>query len=284
MNGGIPIANTGNGTPYTIGSLTVNITNLNVRTVETLGVRANNVNGNGNTVQNNTSIQVHTSNQSNINEIAIGVSDSLGGSFNDDGVRIFDFNSETTTNPVINNSINYYTNNVYTESSDPGIVGTQESTVRLGDIEHNINDYSNGYLPVGPNRSGDTGQQYFTFAFRRTVVANFNINITSPSGVAGVWIAAPGTTIGNTSTINGWLDCGVQYAGAGVPGANTSSGGNGSNGCASTGSDRILPNNSLSGNYTMTLGTENLTNATGNVALVRIALDSGQSVTSLSVS
>ena len=42
-----------------------------------------------------------------------------------------------------------------------------------------------------------------------------------------MFIAAPGTTIDNASSLNGWLDCGVQYAGAGVPGANTGSGGNG---------------------------------------------------------
>ncbi len=284
LSGGIPIANTGNGSAYSIGDLTVNITGSGVRTVETISISANNVNGSGSSVQNNTALQVHTSSQSNIDETNISVSSSLGSGFNDGGVRVFDFNLATTTNPSINDANNYYTSNPYTEGSDPGVVGTQEATLRLGDIEHNTNDYSSGYLPVGPDRSGDTGQQYFTFAFRRTVVANFNINITSPSGVAGVWIAAPGTAIGATSSINGWLDCGVQYAGAGIPGANTGSGGNGSNGCASTGSDRILPNTSLSGSYTMTLGTENLTNATGNVALVRIALDSGQSITSLSVS
>jgi hypothetical protein len=33
----------------------------------------------------------------------------------------------------------------------------------------------------------------------------------------------------------------------------------------------------------MTLGTENMANATGNVALVRIALTSGQSITSLGI-
>ena len=103
------------------------------------------------------------------------------------------------------------------------------------------------------------------------------------SGVAGVWIAAPGTTIDNTSSINGWLDCSGVYGGSGVPGANTGSGGNGSNGCAANGGEVIAANTSLNGSFTMTLGTENLTNATGNVALVRIALTSGQSVTSLSI-
>ena len=39
----------------------------------------------------------------------------------------------------------------------------------------------------------------------------------------------------------------------------------------------------LGGGYTMTLGEENMSNATGNVVLVRIALASGQSVSSLSI-
>ena len=284
LTGGIPNANTGNGTPYALGNLNVNITGSSVRTIERLGVRTNNVNGSGSMVQNTTAIQVHTAEQSGISETSIDVSSSLGSGFNDDGVRIFDFSSETTNNPSFNGSTNFYNNNPYTESSDLGMAGTKEATLRIGKIEHNVNDYSSGYLPTGPDRSGDTGTQYFTFAFRRTVTANFNINITSASGVAGVWIAAPGTSIDNSSSINGWLNCGIQYAGAGVPGGNTGNGGNGSDGCASTGSDRIISNTSLSGNYTMTLGTENLTNATGNVALVRIALDAGQSVTTLSVS
>jgi len=284
LTGGIPNANTGNGTPYALGNLNVNITGSSVRTIERLGVKTNNVNGSGSMVQNTTAIQVHTAGQSGISETSIDVSSSLGSGFNDDGVRIFDFSSETTNNPSFNGSTNFYNNNPYTESSDLGMTGTKEATLRIGKIEHNVNDYSSGYLPTGPDRSGDTGTQYFTLAFRRTVTANFNINITSASGVAGVWIAAPGTSIDNSSSINGWLNCGVQYAGAGVPGGNTGNGGNGSDGCASTGSDRIISNTSLSGNYTMTLGTENLTNATGNVALVRIALDAGQSVTTLSVS
>ena len=136
-------------------------------------------------------------------------------------------------------------------------------------------------LPAGgPDRSGDTGTQYFTFAFRRQVVANFDINIES-SGVAGLWIALPGTAIDTTSGLNGWLRSDSAYSGAGVPGTET--GGNGSNGCAFNNSDLILPNTSLSGGYTMTLGEENMSNATGNVVLVRIALTSGQSISSLNI-
>ncbi len=282
LTGGIPNANTAKDTQYTIRDLTVNITSSSVRSVEKIKVRGLNVNGAGSYETNDMILQVHTANQTGINETSIPVSSSLGDGFNDNGVRIFNFASETTDNPSISNSINYYTNSLYTESSDPGVEGTQEATIRLGRLSHSVADYTSGYLPVGPDRSGDTGIQYFTFAFRRTVTANFNINISS-GGISGIWIAAPGTTIDNSSTISGWLDCSVQYAGAGVPGEDTAAGGNGSNGCASTGSDKIQSNTTLSGFYRMTLGTENLTNATGNVALVRIALNTGQSVNSINI-
>ena len=158
----------------------------------------------------------------------------------------------------------------------------QETTLRLGNIKYDVTDYSVGYLPVGPDRSADTGTQYFTFAFRRQVVANFNINITS-SGIAGLWIAAPGTSIDNTSTLNGWIRSDAAYAGSGVPGGNTGNGGNGSDGCAATSGDIIAAGTALSGSYTMTLGSENLSNATSNVCLIRIALTSGQSITSLNI-
>jgi|11_taG_2_1085331.scaffolds.fasta_scaffold01511_2 hypothetical protein len=283
LTGGIPNADTGNGIPYTLGDLTVNITSSNVRTVENIRHRSNNIYGASSYQAPSEIIQVHTASQTGISEIAIDVSSSLGSTFNDDAVRAFDFSSATTDNPTIPAATNFYTNNVYSELADPGVAGTKEATIRLGVIEHNVNDYSTGYLPTGPDRSGDTGTQYITIAFRRSVVANFNINITSTTGVSGVWIAAPGTTIDNTSTINGWLDCGTQYGGAGVPGANIGNGGNGSDGCASTGGDIIATNTALSGAYTMTLGTENLTNAFDNVALVRIALSSNQKITALSI-
>ena len=114
----------------------------------------------------------------------------MGETFNDDGVRIFDLSGATTDTPSFGSTIDFYTSNPYTESSDPGVQGTQEATVRTqgssgnGIIEHNTNDYSSGYLPTGgPDRSGDTGTQYFTFAFRRRAVSQFNICLlyTSPS-------------------------------------------------------------------------------------------------------
>lgn len=283
LTGSIPNANTGNGTPYAIGDLIVNITNSSEISIENLTVTATNVNGTGSPVSMLEKVQVHTAAQSGISEIAIDVSNTLGATYADNGVRSFAFSSETTDNPAINSATNYYTTNVYTEAADPGVTGTQEATIRLGVLEHNVEDYSTGFLPVGPNRTADIGIQYFTFAFRRTAVSNFTINITSTTGISGLWIAAPGTTIDNTSTINGWLDCGIQFNGAGVPGADIGAGGNGSNGCAVTGADVVANNTPLSGGYTMTLSTESLTNATGNVALVRIALNTNQSITGLSI-
>jgi hypothetical protein len=285
LSGGIPKVNIGTGSAYAIGSLSVPITTSSVRTIETIKARARNVNGiSGYTELTATKLQVHTAAQSGISELGIAVSDSLGdGTYTDDAVRIFDFSAATTNTPSFNSSTNFYTNSLYTESADPGVEGTKEATIRLGVLKYDVTDYSSGYLPVGPDRSGDTGTQYITIAFRRRVVANFDINITSSSGVAGVWYAAPGTTLDAASGINGWVEATTQYAGVGLPGTVTGSGGNGSAGGAYTGADVIPTGSSLSGGYTMTLGTANMSNATSNVVLVRIALTSGQSVTALSI-
>jgi hypothetical protein len=282
LTGGIPNANVGVASAYTLGSLTIPVTASSVRTVDRVQVRARNCNGVGSYVENATNINVHTASQSGISEILIPVSDSLGAGFDDDGVRIFDFSADTTNTPSYTGSTNFYTATPYTESSDPGVEGTKEATVRLGVLKYDITDYSAGFLPVGPDRSGDTGTQYFTFAFRRTTMANFDLNITS-AGIAGLWIAAPGTAIDAASGLNGWIKADTTYGGSGVPGSNTGAGGNGSDGCAFTSGDRIATSTALSGGYTMTLGSENGTNATGNVILVRIALTTGQSVTAISV-
>jgi hypothetical protein len=283
--GSIPIAGTGNVSAYTIANLTIPITVSSVRSIANISVGATNVNGTSSGSQNNTTrIAVHTAAQSGISEIAITANASLGdGTYTDTGIRSAWFKSNTTQTPAYATTTNYFTANVYSESSDPGVAGTKEATIRLGVLGYNVNNYSSGYLPVGPDRSADTGMQYMTFAFRRRVVASFNINIIAPAGVANVWIAAPGTTLDSTSTLNGWLHCGTSYAGSGKPGGNTGAGGNGSDGVANTSGDRIQSNVALSGTFRMTLGTENMSNATGNVCLVRIALVSGQTVTTLGI-
>ena len=215
--------------------------------------------------------------------------------YTDAGLRITGFGAAANT-PAFNGGTNYYTGNVW--SGVQTIAGTQESVIRYGVLKHYAVDLSTGYLPVGPDlATGRSGVQYFTFAFRRATMANFDIRLTTTTGIAGMWIAAPGTTIdtggfssptpgfpGPTSTLNGWLSCSLQYNGSGVPGANTAGGGNGTNGVALTGAD-VVPLNSAIANvgYTMTLGSQNSSNSTGNNILIRIALSSGQTITALSI-
>ena len=282
LSGGIPSANTGVGSPYAISSLTLPITTSSRSSIQSIKMRAKNSNGSGSFDTDNTKlIQVHTASPSGINEESIAVANSLGnGTYTDDGKRISDFLSETTDTPSFTSSTNFYTNSLFTGAV--AVAGTQEATTRWGDIKHFITDLTIDYLPAGPNRSADTGTQYFTFAFRRQVVANFDININS-NGIAGMWIAAPGTAIDSASGLNGWIECTSQYAGAGVPGSDTGNGGNGGNGCALTGADVVPTGSSINSSYTMTLGSENMSNATNNVVLVRIALASGKQITSLSI-
>jgi hypothetical protein len=284
LSSGIPVADTGVASAYTLGTLSIPITTSSVRTVDRAKVRCSNTNGT--TSYSNigtTNIQVHRSSQSGIVEQTIVVADALGnGTHTDDGKRVFNFSAATTDNPAVVSATNYYTSSLYSESADPGVSGTKEATIRLGVMKYDVTDYSSGYLPVGPDRSGDTGAQYYTFSFRRQVVSNFDLNITS-AGIAGLWIAAPGTDIDDASGLNGWIDASTTYGGSGVPGSDTGNGGNGSDGCAFTSGDRIAASTALSGGYTMTLGSENMSNATANVVLVRIKLTTGQSVTAISV-
>jgi hypothetical protein len=146
--------------------------------------------------------------------------------------------------------------------------------------------------------TGRSGTQYFTFAFKRPSLANFDIILTTSTGIAGLWVALPGTTIdtggftsptpgfpGPTSTINGWLEGFTQNQNAGPPG-NSATGGNpsGTNGCAVTGADVIPLNTAISNQrYTMTFGTMNASYSTGNNMLIRIALSSGQTLSDLQI-
>ena len=118
-------------------------------------------------------------------------------------------------------------------------------------------------------------------AFRRSNMSNFVVRLSGR--ISSFHIALPGSGIDDSSDANGWLDATVQYAGAGQPGADTGNGGNGSNGCALTGSD-IIPTGSTVSNqtYTLTFGTENASNATGNQVLISIGIADGDSITSLS--
>jgi len=287
-------ANIGIASNYTMGNINVLI-NGAVNSVSTVAANIFNVIGTSTTVQLPTKIQVNATANTGIGEGNIPVSVTLGSVFTDVGLRITGFGSAANT-PAFNGAVNNYTANVW--SGVQTIAGTQEAVDRYGVVRHYVTDLSTGYLPVGPDlATGRSGLQYFTFAFRRATMANFDIRLTTTTGIAGLFIAAPGTTIdtggfssptpgfpGPTSSLNGWLNCSLQYNGSGVPGATTASGGNGTNGVALTGAD-VVPLNSAIANvsYTMTLGSQNSSNSTGNNILVRIALNTNQTITALSI-
>ena len=166
-------------------------------------------------------------------------------------------------------------------NSETSTLETYDSTV-VGDVlSHDETDYSSGYLPVGPDLSaGRSGAQYFTFKFVRTSTSKFDVKFSGT--LAGCWVAVPGSTIDSASSLNGWVDMSTSYAGAGVPGANTGAGGNGSNGCALGG---VIPTGSAQTNKstTATFGTVSSSSTSTNEIYVRIKLTSGQSITALSL-
>ena len=292
LSGGIPVADTGVSSAYTLGALTVPITSSSVKTVQRIKARSTNANGSGSYNESATNIQVFTSTPTLLDKEdgGIVVSDSLGAGFDDDAVRIYTpnaFYSDSSSTsvgdtPQYNSATNFYTTHAFAGTAADVVASTDEAICRLGTIAHNTTNYSSGYLPAGPDlSSGRSGAQYYTIAFRRTTMANFTLTFTGT--VRGVFIAAPGTGIDSSSTLNGWLDASVAYAGSGVPGADTGNGGNGSNGCAFTTGDRITAGTHSNASFTLTLGSENATNASGNNVLVRFKLHSGDSISAISI-
>lgn len=284
-------ANIGIGTNYTLGNLTATLGGSN-NSVSTLQANILNVAGTSTTVQLPANVQMYAGANSGINEQAI-VASTTGNT--QVGVRIVMSTAGNT--PVFDGAINYYTSNAW--SGAQTIAGTPEAVTRYGNVKHFATNLATGYLPVGPNlNTGRSGTQYFTFAFKRPSLANFDVILTTTTGIAGLWVALPGTTIdtagftsptpgypGPTSTINGWLEGYTQNQNAGPPG-NSSTGGNpsGTNGCAVTGADAIPLNTAISNQrYTMTFGTMNASYSTGNNMLIRIALSSGQTLSDLQI-
>ena len=280
LSGGTPIANVGVASSYSLGNVLVDITNSNVNSVESIKFRAQNVNGySGYTSDHPTKLQVWKATPT-FDETNISVSASLGAGFDDGGVRITGFGGSTNT-PAFNSAVNNYTANAW--SGAETVSGTLEAINRFNTVQHFDTNLSSDYLPAGPDlNTGRSGAQFFTFAFRRTTMSNFTVTLTGT--VSGFFIAAPGTSIDSASGLNGWLDASSTYAGSGTPGSDTGNGGNGSDGCAFTSGDRIIDGTAYSGDtFTLTLGDQNATDATGNNILVRIKLEDGDSFTGLSI-
>lgn len=266
LTNGIPNAN--------ISSTLINDLDFSIGSADTTGTisfTAENVNGSDVQTISSPIVQGFTGTDV-IDESSISIQGSNGGK------RITGFVGDT---PIYSNTTDYYVSNAW--SGAVTVEGTDEAIIRYGSLSHFAEDLSSGYLPVGPNLStGRSGTQYFRFAFKKSGASSIRVRMSGK--VSGFWISAPGTTIDNTSNLNGWLDASIQYAGAGVPGGDTVSGGNGSDGCAFTGSDRIQDGVSYSNQtFDLTFGTESTTNAFNNQVLISIALNSDDSITALSI-
>jgi len=261
-----------------LGAIPVTV-NGAVASASTLKLQLSNVNGASTQVEIPTKLNVYNTAIAGLNELSIPVSITLGGSFTDNGKRIYIAGVSGPT-PTVSSATNYYVASPFVGNIP--MTGTDEAVVRFGTLAHNTVNYSL-FRPEGPDLSGRGGMQYFRFAFRRSTVANFTL--TYSGKISGMMIAAPYTQIDATSTLNKWIDATLVYAGAGIPGANTAAGGNGSNGCAKTAGDVVPVGTTVTNRaITLTLGSANSSDATGNEILVSIALAAGDSVTSISIS
>ena len=139
-----------------------------------------------------------------------------------------------------------------------------------GKVGFNVVDYSQDYLPVGPDLAsiGRGTEQFVTYAFQRRPVSKFDIDFTGK--VAGMWVSLPGVS---TSNQNDWLDMSQAYLGVGNPGAN------GSNGCALSGTVNL--NTAGSQRRTCTFGGLSSNSVAGNYILVRIKFVDEQELTKL---
>ena len=171
-----------------------------------------------------------------------------------------------------------YTANAFLFNSTTSTLQPYDATIVGATLKHDTTNYSVGYWPAGPNLTTQSSVQYYTFRAIRTSLSKFNIKYTG--NVAGMWVAVPGSTIDTSSTLNGWVDMSLAYAGSGVPGANT--GGNGTNGCALGGP--IVPNRQITNSSnTCTFGTVSTSSTATNEVYVRIKLTAGQTITALSL-
>jgi hypothetical protein len=272
-SGNIP--NVGLTSAVTLENRTVTV-NSSARRVGRFAYTARNVNGSDTADITSPYILVHST-APLFDETAIAVEDALGAGYTTDATRLTGFTGAT---PSFSGTTDYYVDNAW--SGAETVAGTDEAIFWLGTLKHFDDDLSTGYLPVGPDlATGRSGTQYVRFAFKRSAVSNIRVRLTGK--VSGFFYAAPGTDIDDASTINGWVDASVQYNGSGYPGADTGNGGNGSNGGAFTGADRIVDGTTYSNQtFDLTLGTVSTTDSYNNQVLISIALNSDDYITALS--
>ena len=183
-------------------------------------------------------------------------------------------------------SNDWYTTYVWDSQTDT-LPNTNEAGCYSNLIQHTLEDFSTGLLPVGDNLStgrSTSATQYFTFAFKRNSIAKFAIKLSGE--VTSLYIAFPQYTTDSTSTLNGWLDCSTNFGGGGIPGAGT--GGNGSNGVRRTGTSAqqgsFAVNTALTNAYAnLDLGEANTGSMTYPTVLVRFGVANGKSVSAISL-
>jgi hypothetical protein len=232
------------------------------------------LNGYGSTAQNFTPtggvlFKTGTSN-TGVEETNISVPSTSFGSGSGAAYRIVVAGS--TDNPSFTaNATAWNSQNTTVQTYDAAVVGEGSQMV----LKHDTTNYSTGFLPAGPDRSAQAATQYFTFKFIRGAISKFNISVNGT--IRGLWVALPGSSI--QTSINNWLDMSLPYAGSGIPGNQGS--GNGSNGCSIGGTATLGSN--VNQSRTCTFGTVSSSSTATNEIYVRIKLQAGDLVTSLSI-
>ena len=144
------------------------------------------------------------------------------------------------------------------------------------------------------DRSSAPASQYVTFAVSKTNVNSLILTLTGK--ISAMYCAFPGAGDGvnltdTSSGLNGWLNVGANYGGAGMPGSDTGNGGNGSDGIRNPASPGTAPasfsGSTLSGDtFNISLGTCNTANgsAHNHNILIRVVLASGHYLSAISFS
>jgi PKD repeat protein len=262
LSSGIPKANTGNviSNTYTFGNIFVSV-NGTAAAVGNINTTLTSVNGTSTAVSLPALINVYSSAYTGFDETGIVCHAGAAAGNTTVAKRVVISSANISTPIYANTGTNYYSSAAFTSTST--VAGTTEAVIRWGNLRVNTTNYSTGYLPVGPDLSAGgnrTTTQSFKFAFQRPIMQNMKVVFTGR--VAGMFIAAPGTKLTDTnSTLNGWMDANVAYAGSGFPGANTGAGGNGSTGCAV---GTTVPTSTFVSNvaYVLTLGSGDLSQST----------------------
>ena len=271
LNAGVPKANTGNviSNAYTFGNIYINVDG-SAAAVGNINATLTSVNGTSTAVSLPGLINVYSSSYTGFDETSIACSAGAVAGNTTVAKRIVLSSANVSTPAYANVGTNYYSNAAW--SSTTTIAGTTEAVVRWGNLKVNTTDYSS-YLPPGPNLAvggNRTTTQSFKFAFQRPIMQNMKVYFTGK--ISGMYVAAPGTKLTDTnSTLNGWMDASVAYAGSGYPGLNTGAGGNGSSGCAV---GTPVPLNTLVNNqgYVLTLGASDLSTSAIHQCLFNVVL------------